>query len=139
MTRQPDKPTPPIRIVPLRESLGDLPLSTAKLLSLVPQENPFRNHEAEWVDSKATIEEMASRCNLSTTSFKRKFGKEYGTSPHRWLIHQRVLRSSEMLLSTNLLVKQIAYECGFATPSHFIRCFKREFGCTPEQYRAEYL
>lgn len=101
-----------------------------------PKQNPF---EEEFARTKLTLTEMAERCNMRPSTFKRKFSDYYGLPPHKWQIKQRLNCAAEMLLATDLLVKQIAYECGFSTPSHFIRCFKKEFGCTPEEYRSLHL
>ena len=82
-----------------------------------------------------TIAEMAEWCAMSQTAFKRKFAEYYGLSPHKWQLKQRLTRAADLLTTTDLLVKQICYECNFATPSQFIRSFKKEFGCTPERFR----
>ena len=96
--------------------------------------NPFESFEEEFAH-KATIAERAERCHMCPTTFKRKFAEYYGLSPHKWQLKQRLTRAAALLATTDLLVKQICYECNFATPSHFIRSFKKEFGCTPETYR----
>lgn len=99
--------------------------------------NLFKPFEEDFAHFKFTLSELAKRCNMSPSAFKRKFAEHYGLPPHRWQIKQRLNRAAVILFSTDLLVKQIAYESGFATPSHFIRCFKKEFGCTPEEYRKQ--
>lgn len=101
--------------------------------------NPFEMFEDEFARSKLTLAEMAKWCNMCPSTFKRKFIQQYGISPHKWQVKQRLNRAAEMLFTTELLVKQVAYECGFVTPSHFIRCFKKEFCCTPEEYRRLHL
>ena len=102
---------------------------------LIQTHNPFESFEAEFAHSKITIAEMAERCAMSPTAFKRKFAEYYGLSPHKWQLKQRLTRATALLTTTDLLVKQICYECNFATPSHFIRSFKKEFSCTPEWFR----
>ena len=104
---------------------------------LIQTHSQFESLEEEFVHTKLTLTEMARRCGMCSSTFKRKFTEQYGTPPHKWQIKQHLKRSTELLLTTDMLVKQIAYECGFATPSHFIRCFKKEFGCTPETYRKQ--
>lgn len=99
--------------------------------------NPFEPFEEEFAHSKLTLTEMAERCNMQISTFKRKFTDYYGLPPHKWQIKHRLNCAAKMLLTTNLLIKQIAYECGFSTPSHYIRSFKKEFGCTPAKYRKQ--
>ena len=86
---------------------------------------------------KITTAKMLKQREICESSLRRKFTKTYGLSPHKWQLKQRLGLAAQLLINTNLLTKQIAYECKFATPSHFIRCFKREFGCTPEQFREQ--
>ena len=100
--------------------------------------NPFESFETEFAHSKATITERAERCNMCPTTFKRKFAEQYGLPPRKWQLHQRLNRAATLLQTTDLLIKQIAYECGFATPSHFVRSFKKEFGYTPAKYRRQF-
>ena len=100
--------------------------------------NPFESFEEEFAHSKATIAERAERCHMCPTTFKRKFAEQYGMPPRKWQLHQRLNRATTLLQTTDLLIKQIAYEGGFSTPSHFIRCFKKEFSCTPKQYRKQF-
>ena len=120
-----------VRIVPLYDYRN----SSFAQYNFTPKPNPFRSFEAEFAHSKITIAEMAERCAMSPTAFKRKFAEYYGLSPHKWQLKQRLAHAATLLATTDLLVKQICYECNFATPSHFIRSFKKEFGCTPEQFR----
>ncbi|MGB1004752.1 MAG: helix-turn-helix domain-containing protein [Salibacteraceae bacterium] len=41
----------------------------------------------------------------------------------------------DLLKNTSLSTTEIAYECGFADQSHFIRTFKNLNGFTPKQYQ----
>lgn len=97
--------------------------------------NHLKPFEEDLARSKITLTEMAERCNMCTSTFKRKFTEQHGLPPHKWQLKHRLNDAATLLQTTDLLVKQIAYECGFATPSHFIRSFKKEFGYTPETYR----
>lgn len=51
-------------------------------------------------------------------------------------IHERLaLEAKRLLFHTNLSLKEIAFELGFADPSYFSRFFKRETSATPNHYR----
>jgi len=53
------------------------------------------------------------------------------------LIRQRVLTEAKrQLVFTNLSIQQIAYDLGFADPSHFARFFRKQTGSTAQQFRA---
>lgn len=85
--------------------------------------------------SDLSIEELAEQCHRSLTSFKKDFRALFREPPHRWLTGQRLLQSRQMLRSTDMPVAQVAHECRFSTPSHFIKQFKRAYGVTPAAYR----
>ncbi|MDZ7936958.1 MAG: helix-turn-helix transcriptional regulator [Rhodoferax sp.] len=60
------------------------------------------------------------------------------TGDHLWQViqRQRLARAARLLADNNSAVKEIAWCCGFASASYFIRSFKQQFGATPKTYRA---
>jgi AraC-like DNA-binding protein len=60
------------------------------------------------------------------------------TGDHLWQViqRQRLARAARLLVDNNSAVKEIAWCCGFASASYFIRSFKLQFGATPKAYRA---
>ena len=86
--------------------------------------------------SDISIEMLASKCNRSLTSFKKEFKRIYNQSPHKWIINRRLMQSRLLLISTSKSISEIGNECTFPNTSHFIKLFKKEYGCTPAVYRA---
>ena len=86
-----------------------------------------------------TIDQLAARCGVSPSSFKRKFKLLFGEPPHKWLTRQRLAHAKTLLLDSTLSVKEIGFACGFASPSHFVRSFKAHFGTTPAALRSALL
>ena len=82
-----------------------------------------------------SIEELASKCNRSLTSFKKEFKRHFFIPPHRWFIRQRLMQSRLLLISTSKSISEIGNECAFPNTSHFIKLFKKEYGLTPAIYR----
>ncbi len=81
------------------------------------------------------LEQYAHLCNMSLSSFKRKFQKLYNTSPGKWLSDKRLDFAGHLLKTTDKSVNVVGFECGFEDPSSFIRAFKKRFSSTPLQYR----
>ena len=62
----------------------------------------------------------------------------YNTSPHQKLKELRLILAKQLLAGSNTPIKEIAFECGFATMEGFHRTFKKETNLTPYQYRAKF-
>lgn len=86
--------------------------------------------------NRLTIAQLADGCGMCPSTFKMTFSRHFGTSPHTWIMEQRMSAICSALQYTNHPIKNLAHECGFASPSHMIRIFKRKYGVTPSQYRA---
>ncbi len=82
------------------------------------------------------LDEISAHVNLHPVYFNRIFSKSIGTPPIGYLKKLRLNKAKALLLTTNLKVVKIAQRCGFATSSYFIVQFRKEFGCTPSEYRA---
>jgi AraC-like DNA-binding protein len=74
-------------------------------------------------------------CNASYLSaeFKRHTGENL-TYHIEWV---RLDRAKALLRARQLSVGEIAFRCGFADPSHFVRVFKRRTGLTPKKFQAQ--
>jgi AraC-like DNA-binding protein len=83
-----------------------------------------------------SIEELASKCGKSLTSFKKDFKKQFYEPPHKWFIRQRLMHSRLLLISTDKSISEVGSDCGFPNTSHFIKLFKKEYSMTPANYRS---
>ncbi|WP_062060171.1 helix-turn-helix domain-containing protein [Aquimarina longa] len=79
-----------------------------------------------------TLEEIAFLCNMSLSTFKRYFIKEYNVSPGKWLRHKRLLKAKELLEEGNLKSSDIYLDLGYNNLSNFSSAFKQKFGINPK-------
>lgn len=82
-----------------------------------------------------SLEEFALLCGLSLSSFKRKFKASFNESPKKYILKRKLQKASKLLLSSDLRVSEIAFECGFETISTFNRSFKNLYASSPTAYR----
>ncbi|MEM8507259.1 MAG: AraC family transcriptional regulator [Bacteroidota bacterium] len=82
-----------------------------------------------------TLEELASLCNMSLSTFKRKFQGHFNESPAGYIRRKKLEKASRMLRNTEESVAVICYESGFSDTSNFTKTFKGWFSCTPMEYR----
>lgn len=87
------------------------------------------------IDSNITVEELAFLCNMSLSSFKRKFARIYGNSPNKWLLEKRMEKAAKLLRQEHRKASEIYYELGYENLSSFIQSFKQIYGITPKQYQ----
>jgi AraC family transcriptional regulator len=87
------------------------------------------------LDRDLSIEQIARIINISPTYFASLFKRATGTSPHQYVIEQRVERAKLLLLKTDLAIADIALQVGFSSQSHLTQQFKRLTGVTPKQVR----
>ncbi len=85
--------------------------------------------------SEIRVEEMAEHLGLSTAYFIRLFKKETSMTPNAYLVKYRLKTAAGLLHHSNFTVSQISSEVGFQDPNYFTKCFKKEYGVTPVQYR----
>ena len=89
--------------------------------------------------SNLKLDQLAKLANLSLSSFKRSFQKEYNDSPINYINKRRLEKAKQLLTLTELSVGEIAYEVGFQDSLYFTRLFKNKIGIPPTKYRAENL
>ena len=87
--------------------------------------------------SNLSVDELATLCHMSPSTFKREFKKEFNSSPARYINDQKLKKARELLSVSDLPIGDIAYEVGFNDPLYFTRLFTRKEGVPPSTYRNE--
>ncbi|HVE50947.1 MAG TPA: GlxA family transcriptional regulator [Casimicrobiaceae bacterium] len=82
---------------------------------------------------------IAEEAGLSPRQLERLFAKYVGTSPSHYYLRLRLERARTMLLQTAKPVLDVAVACGFASASHFSRCYRAEYGRKPSHERIAML
>jgi AraC family transcriptional regulator len=87
------------------------------------------------LDRDLSLFQLAKVINISPTYFASLFKRATGTSPHQYVIQQRVEKAKLMLSKTDMAIADIALQVGFSSQSHLTQQFKRFTGVTPKQVR----
>lgn len=85
-----------------------------------------------------TIDSMAVDAKMSTRTFARRFKEATGTTPHRWLQHERVRVVQSLLETTSLTLERIAEQAGFTDVQLMRLHFKRVVGTAPTAYQRSF-
>lgn len=92
----------------------------------------------EDVRGELCLSEFAQSVNLSVWRLCHIFKSDVGMPPMRYLRLLRMERAKELLESSFLSVKEIAYRVGLNDESHFVRDFKSTYGSSPALYRSHF-
>lgn len=82
-----------------------------------------------------SLADLAQAAGLSRFHFVRRFRAATGTTPMRWLRHQRLQEARTLLLTTSQPLRAIAPQVGFADEFQLSRIFRREIGMAPSALR----
>jgi AraC family transcriptional regulator, transcriptional activator of pobA len=78
----------------------------------------------------------ADALSVSTTVLAGALSELVGKPTKRVIMDRVLLEAQRLLRWTDMSVKEISYAVGFADPFHFSRTFKRQYGRSPQEYRA---
>ncbi|MBU5672359.1 AraC family transcriptional regulator [Paenibacillus brevis] len=86
--------------------------------------------------SPISMDEVSRLAGMSYSYFSKFFKKAMGNSFTDYINLRRMRNVERMLATSNQSVTILAEQAGFTNPSHFYKLFKRQNGCTPNEYRA---
>lgn len=94
--------------------------------------------ETNW-QSPPDLESLARKCNMSVSTFQRRWKESMGITPARYALGLRLQEACRLLIETSNSIAEIACACGFDDEFYFSRCFRRQLGSPPRTYRKEHL
>ena len=93
------------------------------------------SHVRENIARDLSVTELAQVVGMSQYYFSKLFKMSTGTTPHQYVMRQRVERAQEILRETPTALAEVATQVGFETQSHFTSVFRKLVGATPKHYR----
>jgi AraC family transcriptional regulator len=90
---------------------------------------------ADGCAEKLSLLGLANELKIHPVHLSRDFSKHFDCTFGEYVRKLRVEKSLGLLPNKNLSLTEIAYRCGFADQSHFLRCFKKINGVNPTQFR----
>lgn len=97
--------------------------------------NKARMRIRESVETKITVQEIAAELGTSYSNFRKLFKEYTGFSPALYQQDIKLQRAKELLSTTDLSIKEIAYRLNFESPDYFSSKFKMKIGCKPSEFR----
>ena len=81
---------------------------------------------------------LAQRVGMSTRQLERLFRRYLNRSPKRYYMELRLQKARNLLMQTDMSVINVALACGFASPSHFSKCYRAHYDTTPYRERGSH-
>ncbi|WP_304408341.1 AraC family transcriptional regulator, partial [Bacteroides acidifaciens] len=111
----------------------------------IPSPSIMRNERMEKViaylnkhyTESVGLDEIASYTAMNPTAFCRYFKENTGKTFKEYVLDMRIGYACKLLNSSVMNISQISATCGFESPVHFNRIFKRVTGMTPTIYREQ--
>lgn len=113
---------------PLLQSTGDPGTQLGKVQAYV----------MENIGEAFPVERLAELAGVSPRSIARLFVRELMVTPHEFVEGVRLDRARHLLEASDLALKAIAFDCGFASPDQMRNAFQRRLNVTPQQYRGSF-
>jgi transcriptional regulator GlxA family with amidase domain len=85
-----------------------------------------------------TVGDLARRAHMSTRTLARRFSALTGTTPHRWILLQRVQLAQRLLEETEHEVEEVARQAGFGGAAIMRHHFLQWRGTSPQRYRRSF-
>ncbi len=79
--------------------------------------------------------DLAADVGMSTRQLERLFRRYLNRSPKRYYMELRLQKARNLLMQTDMSVINVALACGFASPSHFSKCYRAQYNTTPYRER----
>jgi transcriptional regulator GlxA family with amidase domain len=109
-----------------RRSAGDTPLRKVQDYVLAHVGEPF------------PVERLAGIAGTSARTVARLFVQEMGLTPHDFVENVRLDQARNLLEASDLALKAVAFDCGFAGPEQMRAVFQRRLGLSPLRYREKF-
>lgn len=84
---------------------------------------------------KISLDDIAKAGKVGKTGCCNIFKRYINKTPNEFLTDLRLRKSLELLTQTDKTVLEICYEVGFSSASYFAETFRKNYSCTPVEYR----
>jgi AraC-like DNA-binding protein len=86
------------------------------------------------IEAPPSLKDLARVAGLNEYQLKAGFKEIYGNTVFGYLLDHKLDNARVLLDTQKYQVAEVAYQIGYANPSHFISAFRKKFGVTPKKY-----
>ncbi|NME72142.1 hybrid sensor histidine kinase/response regulator transcription factor [Flammeovirga aprica] len=90
------------------------------------------------MDSEFNVDALVEKIGISRTGLYHKFKDLTGLSAGDYIRRYRLMCAHQYLEKTDWSIKEVMYRSGFNTNSYFAKCFKKQYGVLPSEFREQF-
>lgn len=83
-----------------------------------------------------SIDSLALEVGMNKRKIQKYFKQIFGLSVYQFGLSVKMNEAKKLLYTQKYSVSEVGYLVGYSNLSHFTETFKKQFGCTPNKYRA---
>lgn len=91
----------------------------------------------ELIDQPVSMQDIARKSGMGYSLFRKLFKERMNYAPAQYFQNMKIQKAIELLTTTTIPIKEIAYRLNFETPAYFSAQFKKQTGKSPTEYREE--
>ena len=81
------------------------------------------------------MDDLAEELCISSSGLFAKIKNISGCTPNKLLLLVRLKKAAELLQQDNFRINEVCYMVGFNNPSYFAKCFQKQFGVLPKDFK----
>ena len=119
-------------IIKLKEKTYEL---LSKIFPIYDKDECMINYISSHISSDISVPELAKKCKMSETSYRKRFKEITGMSPIRYIIKSKIEKACHMLMYSDITPDDISDYLNFSSTPYFYRVFKDYMKMTPKEYK----
>jgi len=113
-------------------------------INIPPLDETFIHKATEIIEQNIedpgfSVQVLTQEMGTSNSMLYRKFNKLLGVTPNELIKNIRIKYAADLLVKGKYTVSEVAYSIGFSDLSYFGKCFKKEYGMAPSEYREQQM
>ena len=101
--------------------------------------SPILSYIEEHYREDLSVSDLAAQMKFNTVYFSNAFKAAFHISPKQYILNKRLNKSRQLLLETDLSIKEIAYAVGFENENYFSELFSARTGTSAIRFRQRAL
>lgn len=124
----------------LRQRFSSTPLEPIETLAANPVDSEFLSQltaliEDNFSNTDLSVDFLAHRLGISRSGLYAKIRTLADSTPNELIQLTRLKRAAQLLTEGKYRINEICYMVGFNSPSYFTKCFQKQFGMKPGEFR----